>query len=55
MNRCGSASLTGGALFAAEFEGQIARPQLCLFSIAAVSVRKVYGRIPPFSLLRPNK
>jgi len=41
MIRCGSADLTGGALFAAEFEGQFARPQLCLFPIAAVLVRWV--------------
>ena len=41
MIRCDSASLTGGALFAAEFEERIARPQLCLFRFAAVLVRKV--------------
>ena len=50
MIRCDSAGLTGGALFAAEFEGQIARPQLCLFSIAAVLVRKVVRPHSAFSL-----
>ena len=50
MIQCGSAGLTGGALFAAEFEGQIARPQLCLFSIAAVSGRQGTRPHSTFSL-----
>ena len=59
MIRCGSAGLTGGALFAAEFEGRIGSAAALSFLICGrieeVKRGTAHGRSSVFFQLRPYR